>query len=205
MSFKEPSESCKLENMESITWNNGLVADRNYSTHCFQNWSYEAYGLGLHMKKLNSSLIKLHHRSDGGVRCVEMMRKPKITLVDLFFVAKNLHPKSLPQSLMLHSQSKNVSKAVWFVRVTRGRGCRHSVRGWWDWRLLALPLVATDMVHNISLFGLPINGLRKCNMLGQAAKLWLIQWPLYTTDSNQNNRSTTENRCPRSGLMLGKQ
>ena len=41
-----------------------------------------------------------------------------------------------------------------------------------------MPLVATDMVHEISLFGLPINCLRKCKMLGQAATLWLVSVPL---------------------------
>ena len=109
-------------------------------------------------ENLKSSLIKLHHRTAGGERCAEVMRKPKIKLVEFVFVAENLHPKSLPQSLMLHSQSKNVSKAF-------GLFVSH-VDGDVDIRLGAggigayLPLVATDMVHNISLFGLPINGLR---------------------------------------------
>ena len=164
--------------MENITWRNGLVADRNYSTHCFQIWSYEAYGLGLHMKKLNSSLIKLHHRSDGGVRCV----------ASRWCGNRKSHQWNLFSSLKICTQ--RVCLKVWCCIHSRkmlaklfGLFVSH-VDGDVDIRLGAggigayLPLVATDMVHNISLFGLPINGLRKCNMRGQAAKLWLIQWLL---------------------------
>ena len=179
MSFKEPREFWKyknMRNMKNITWNNGLVADSNYSTHCFQLWSYEAYGLGLNMKNWTVLWSNCITGQMGECAASRWCGNRKSHQWNLFSSLKICTQRAcLNVWCCLHSRKMLAKLFGLFVS---------HVDGDVDIRLGAggigayLPLVATDMVHNISLFGLPINGLRTCNMLGQAAKLWLISVPL---------------------------